>query len=65
MFPPIAAVRLVRRRLRAASAEKTDFDVGPAVLNRGLAALFASEARLVSRLRLPFGVSLLALARRG
>jgi len=65
MFPPIAAVRLVRRRLRSASAEKTDFDIGPAVLNRGLAALFASEARLVSRVRLPFGVSLLALARRG
>lgn len=63
MFPPIAAVRVARRLIRPPSADRTDFDVGPAALNRVLSRLFASEAALVSRGRLPFGASLLALAR--
>ena len=64
LFAPIAAVRIARRLVRPPSAERTDFAVGPAVLNAALSRLFASEAGLVSRTRLPFGSSLLALARR-
>ena len=63
LFPPIAAVRLARRLLRRPSTRQSDFDVGPEALNRALGALFGAEARLVARRDLPFGVSLLALAR--
>jgi SAM-dependent methyltransferase len=63
LFAPIAVVRIVRRLLRAPDVSRTDFDVGPRPLNFALGALFGSEATLVARRRLPFGVSLLALAR--
>jgi SAM-dependent methyltransferase len=63
LFPPIAVVRVVRRLLRTPDARRTDFDVGPRWLNLALAAVFGSEACIVARRRLPFGVSLLALAR--
>jgi SAM-dependent methyltransferase len=63
LFAPIAVMRVVRRALRAPDVSRTDFDVGPRSLNSALGALFGSEARLVARRRLPFGVSLLALAR--
>jgi len=64
MFPPIAALRLVRRRVRAPTSERTDFTIGPAKLNALLGRAFGAEAGLVARSRLPFGVSLLAVARR-
>lgn len=65
LFPPIAAVRLARRVVRPPSAERTDFDVGGrGRLGRVLARVFAAEAPLIARGRLPFGVSLLAVARR-
>jgi SAM-dependent methyltransferase len=63
LFPPIAAVRLGRRLLRRPGPAESDFDLGPAALNRPLAALFGAEAGVVARRDLPFGVSLLALAR--
>jgi SAM-dependent methyltransferase len=63
LFPPIAAVRLGRRLLRRPGSAQSDFDVGPAVLNRALGAVFGAEAGLVAHRDLPFGVSLLALAR--
>lgn len=64
LFPPIAAVRLVRRLLRPPDAGRTDFRMGGSKLDAPLAAVFGIEARLVRRRRLPFGVSLLAVARR-
>jgi SAM-dependent methyltransferase len=64
LFSPIAVVRLLRRLARRPSAEKTDFDIGSARLNSALGRAFAAEAPLVTRWRIPFGVSLLALARR-
>lgn len=64
LFPAIAAVRVGRRVLRAPGREQSDFELGPERLNGALAALFRAEARLVARRDLPFGVSLLALARR-
>ena len=73
LFPPVLAVRLARRgadavaaRLgrpgRPARADGTEALPGP--LNAALEALFASERHLVGRVPLPFGVSLLAVARR-
>jgi SAM-dependent methyltransferase len=64
LFPPIAALRLVRRRLRSPSSQRTDFTIGPPKLNALLGRAFGAEAGLVVRSRLPFGVSVLAVARR-
>lgn len=63
LFPPIAAVRLGRRLLRRPGAAQSDFDLGPPALNRALGAAFGAEAEIVARRGLPFGVSVLALAR--
>jgi SAM-dependent methyltransferase len=65
LFPPIAAVRLGRRLLRRPGSAQSDFDLGPAALNRAFGAVFGAEADLVARRDLPFGVSLLAVARPG
>jgi SAM-dependent methyltransferase len=66
LFPPIAAVRLLRPH-RAGSRElRSDFELTrPGRLNDLLGRVFGAEARAVERLRLPVGVSILALARRG
>jgi SAM-dependent methyltransferase len=64
LFPPAAAVRLGRRLLRRPGSAQSDFELGPAALNRVLGAVFGAEAEIVARHDLPFGVSLLALARR-
>lgn len=64
LFAPIAAVRVARRLLHAPGRASSDFEIGPERLNGALAAVFRAEARLAARRDLPFGVSLLALARR-
>lgn len=65
LFAPVAAIRLARR-LRPADAEPhSDFEMNrPGPFNSLLAGAFSSEARLVRRMDLPFGVSILCLARR-
>jgi SAM-dependent methyltransferase len=65
LFAPIAALRLAQKFLprRNAAAPQSDFAEAPALLNAALAGLFGAERHLVTRLPLPFGVSLLALAR--
>jgi SAM-dependent methyltransferase len=64
LFPAVAAVRWGRRLLGRADAHVSDFDSGrPGALNDGLARLFAAERHVVGRLRLPFGASLVAVAR--
>lgn len=65
LFPPIAAVRVLRRGRRSGQELKSDFTLTqPGRVNGALARVFASEARLVERWNLPFGVSILGLARR-
>jgi hypothetical protein len=62
LFPPIAAVRLLRRGGKRTRVE-SDFELTkPGRLNSLLARTFSLEAPLVERVNLPFGVSLLALA---
>lgn len=64
LFAPIAAVRLMRR-LRPPRELRSDFQLTtPGRLNAALARVFAAEAPVVERVRLPFGVSILALAER-
>jgi SAM-dependent methyltransferase len=63
LFPPIAALRLVRRLWPRphAPAPAGDLAMPPRPLNALLARLFASERHLVTSGSLPFGVSLLAV----
>jgi SAM-dependent methyltransferase len=60
MLPPAVLARLVQRRGQAQS----DVSIPPAPINRLLQAALAAEGRLARRWDLPFGLSLLALARR-
>jgi SAM-dependent methyltransferase len=66
LFPAIAAVRVGRRALaRGRQREpKSDFTMPPKVVNGALTSLFAGEAIALSRMSLPVGVSLLAVARK-
>lgn len=58
LFPPIAAVRLIKR---GGSSEGDDRVPSPLV-NRALGSVFALEKTLLAASDLPFGVSLLAVA---
>lgn len=68
MFPPIAAIRLLRRfehRLRPRITPKSDFRYpAPRPLNFLLAVIFGAEAPIVRRVDIPLGVSILALAQK-
>lgn len=61
LFLPIAAIRLLRRNLRV-DQEKAYLGTVPEPMNSLLHALFASERYLIPSIRLPFGVSLVAVA---
>lgn len=63
LFPPVAMLRLARN-LVGSDAGQNDVAEVPPLLNGVLTRLFASERFAVSRFPLPFGVSLLAVARR-
>ena len=65
LFPPIAAVRLAMRPFLSRTVRGgSDLSVQlPFGLDRALYALFALESRWLPRRDLPFGVSLLGLAR--
>jgi SAM-dependent methyltransferase len=63
LFLPIAIVRLLRRVKTSAPGVRSDFDMTrPGRLNEALARVFASEAWIVERADLPFGVSIVACA---
>jgi SAM-dependent methyltransferase len=62
LFAPIWAVRRLMRFARPRVASEND--INTPLVNTVLKALFALDLRLAPRLRLPFGVSLLVLARK-
>lgn len=64
LFAPIAAVRLLGNLLPGREGG-SDMDLPRGGLNELLCRLFAAERHLLTRLSLPFGVSLFLLARRG
>lgn len=64
LFPPIAAARLLGK-LRKAGGEQSDLQDAPAILNKALGALFSLERHVVPRVKLPVGVSIVAVARAG
>lgn len=63
LFPVAALVRLVRKCLPKGSAG-AELALPPGPINTFLAALFASERYLLRRMKLPFGISLLAVAKK-
>jgi SAM-dependent methyltransferase len=68
MFAPIATIRLLRRlqhRLRPQTSTTSDFRyTTPRPVNFLLALVFGAEAPIVRHVNIPFGVSILALARK-
>lgn len=62
LFPLVAAIRLVRRVVPAGEVGH-DVKLPKPVINRMLETLFSSERLWIGRHRMPFGVSLLAVAR--
>ena len=63
LFPPAAAVRLANRFLpRRVSSH--GLEIPPAPINRFLNRVMASEASLLGRVPLPFGLSLVAVVRK-
>lgn len=64
LFPPAAAVRIAQRLLpRRAEGEGSDLgDTPPGPLNAAMEQIFAAERHLLARTRLPFGLSVLAIA---
>jgi SAM-dependent methyltransferase len=63
LFPLMLAVRTVQR-LRGARAADSDIAMPPAPVNLALSGLLSLEAQVVRRVSLPFGSSILCLARR-
>jgi len=62
LFAPIAGVRWTRRALGLAARPRGDFDdTRPGGVNNILASIFSAERYLIPRMRLPVGVSLLAI----
>lgn len=66
LFPVVAAVRVARRLRGEPEGEvKSDFTMTkPGLVNDVLARVFAVEGRMLSRFRLPVGVSVVCLAER-
>lgn len=63
LFPPIALVRLISKALGIQS-RKSDFSKTPRLLNGVLYVMFSMERWLLRLGPLPFGVSLIAVARK-
>ena len=66
MFPFIACIRLLYHILRWIGFKpkvKSDFTIGPKLLNAPLSAIFYKEIHLLNIVELPFGSSLLCLRR--
>lgn len=62
LFPPIAAGRFVEILLRRDGSDAAA--VPPDPINRALSAIFAAEKHLLARAHLPFGASILCVARK-
>lgn len=64
LFPFIALARLARRPDHDDDRTRSDLTPLPRPVNSALTTLFGAEMRLAPRLRFPYGISLLAVARR-
>ncbi len=64
LFPAAAAWRVAHRRERPEDVDHSDVHPVPALLNRALRTALALEAPVISRYDLPFGLSVIGVARR-
>ena len=65
LFPAIAGIRLIRHVLPSPPGLKSDFAFpAPRPLNGLLSAIFGAERFMLGRFDIPFGVSIMALARK-
>ena len=64
LFPAVLLARMLRRGSAAPREGESDFKVVPGLLNAFLERLFGGERFLLRLTNLPFGVSLLAVARK-
>ncbi|HUF46460.1 MAG TPA: class I SAM-dependent methyltransferase [Vicinamibacterales bacterium] len=64
LFPAAAARRLASRARRAGLSGRSDLERAPRWLNQSLIRLYQVESTLAARYRLPFGLSLVVVARR-
>lgn len=62
LFPPAAAVRLVKRIFSISG--NSDFTMPPAWMNRTLEVIFAAERNLIPHLAFPFGTSILLVGQK-
>lgn len=60
---PIGAAKKLMDRSKSATIDSTKLDMPSPAVNAMLKAVFASEKNIVSNITLPFGISLLAVAR--
>lgn len=63
LFPVVALVRILQR-LRGRKMHKEEIAVPPQPVNRLLEKLFGMEKVVIGRLRIPFGISLLAVIKK-
>lgn len=63
LFPPVAAVRMARRVFPSDKVGR-DVRMPGTIINGILKSIFGSERHWIGRVRMPFGVSLLAVARK-
>jgi SAM-dependent methyltransferase len=63
LFPLVASVRLIEKVWPKGNGNN-DLELPSSFINRTLEVIFASERHVISRAKLPFGVSLLAVARK-
>ncbi len=64
LFPPVAAIRLLRRPFGGGAKVADGVEALPGPLNDLLEGVFAAERHLVGRVPLPAGVSLVGVARK-
>lgn len=65
LFPLVAAVKLATHVFEPRSAASAEVGLPPPGINRILKNIFSSERALLARFNLPFGVSIVAVARKG
>lgn len=63
LFPPIFFIRIFKNLLHIGQG-RSDFFECPSFLNVLLEKIFSLEARLLSKINLPFGISVIALAKK-
>ncbi|MBI4744683.1 MAG: class I SAM-dependent methyltransferase [Actinobacteria bacterium] len=63
LFPPVLAVRLIKR-LRKSVESESDMKMPLLTINKVLLYIFSLERFFLSRLNFPFGVSILAIAKK-